>query len=58
MILFLTNRYFNIIKNKNLLTNDKIIENKNFVFKNINNFFLYNLNQRALLNAINNKLND
>jgi DNA polymerase III subunit delta' len=58
MILFLTDSYFNKLRNKNILTNDKIIKYKNFVFKNINNFFMYNLNQNSLLNAINNKIID
>ena len=56
MILFLTNYYFNNLKNNNLLSNEKIIEYKSFVFENINKFFLYNLNQNALLNSINSKI--
>lgn len=56
VILFLTNSYFNNIKNKKTLNNDKIIEYKSFVFENINKFFLYNLNQNALLNTISNKI--
>lgn len=58
MVLFLTDNYFNNLKNKKLFTNDKIIEYKRFVFENINKFFLYNLNQNALLNTINNKINN
>ena len=58
VILFLTNNYFNMLKNKNSLSNLKIIEQKNFIFDNINKFFLYNLNQNTLLNSINNRIND
>ena len=58
MILFLADTYFTNIKNKNLLSIGKIFEYKKFVFENINKFFLYNLNQNALLNSINNKIND
>ena len=58
MILFLTDRYFNDLKNNNSFTNDKIIEYKSFVFENINKFFLYNLNQNALLNSISSKITD
>ena len=58
MILFLTDRYFNDLKNNNSFTNDKIIEYKSFVFENINKFFLYNLNQNALLNSISSKISD
>jgi 5'-3' exonuclease len=58
MILFLTNNYLNNAKTKNLFSNDKIIESKNFIFKNINKFYLYNLNQNSLLNSINYKINN
>ena len=57
MISFLTDNYFNSLKNKNLFSNSKIIEYKRYVFENINKFFLYNLNQNALLNNISNKIN-
>jgi DNA polymerase-3 subunit delta' len=58
MMQFLTDIYFNNLKNKNNFTSDKIIECKRFIFENINKFFLYNINQNALLNTINNKIND
>ena len=58
MVLFLTDNYFNRLRNKNSFPNDKIVEYKRFVFDNINKFFLYNLNQNALLNNINSKIND
>ena len=58
MILFLTDSYFNKLKNENFFKNDKIIEYKSFVFENINKFFRYNLNQNALLNSISNKISD
>ncbi len=58
MVLFLTDNYFNRLRNKNSFPNDKIVEYKRFVFDNINKFFIYNLNQNALLNNINSKIND
>jgi len=58
IILFLTDNYFNGLKEKNLYTNDKVIEYKRFVFDNINKYFIYNLNQKALLNIIDNKINE
>ena len=58
MILFLTNSYFNNAIDKKLFSNDKIIENKNFIFENINKFFLHNLNQNGLLNTIDCKINN
>jgi len=58
MILFLTDNYFNNLKTKKSFTSDKVIECKRFIFENINKFFLYNLNQNALLNTIDSKIND
>ena len=56
MILFLTDNYFNNLKNKNLFSNVKIIDFKTFVFENINKFYLHNLNPNVLLNIIKNKI--
>ncbi len=56
MIYFLTNKYFNNLSENKIKNIDDIIENKSFVFKNINNFLVYNLNQNSLFNAINDKL--
>ena len=56
LILFLTNFHFNSLKINNIVSKEKLIEHKRFVFENVNKFFLYNLNQNALINAINNKI--
>ena len=58
MIFFLTDNYFNKLIIEDSFSNEKILEYKQFVFKNVNKFFLYNLNQNALLNSINNKINE
>ena len=58
MILFLTDNYFSELRTKSFFTNDKIVEHKRFFFDNINKFFIHNLNQNALLNTLNNKIND
>ena len=58
VILFLTNNYFNNLNKKSIYSKEKIIDYKNFVFENINKFFLYNLNQNSLLSSIKNKMND
>jgi DNA polymerase III subunit delta' len=58
MILFLTNYYFNNLKKNNKFSNEKIIEYKSFIFENINKFFIYNINQNALLNSIDFKINN
>ena len=57
MSLYLADNYFNSLLRKNSFTNEKLIEYKRFVFDNINNFFLHNLNQNAVLNNINNIIN-
>ena len=58
MVFFLTDNYFNKLLIENTFSNEKIVEYKSFVFENINKFFLYNLNQNALLNSIYNKINE
>ena len=58
MILFLTDLYFYNLKDKKVISIDKVIENKSFVINNINKFLLYNLNQNSLINAINDKLSN
>ena len=57
IISFLIANYFKSKKNY-FFSKDKLIENKRYVFDNINKFFLYNLNQNALLNNIDNKINN
>ena len=57
MVYFIADLYLRDLKSKNIIKNDKIYEFKNFIFDNLNNFLLYNINQTALINNINNKLN-
>jgi hypothetical protein len=57
MILFLTDFHYKKIQGDNSIKTEKIIEQKRFIFENINKFFTYNLNQNALLNAIERKIN-
>tara|TARA_A100001015_G_scaffold252328_1_gene291844 strand:- start:1793 stop:2728 length:936 start_codon:yes stop_codon:yes gene_type:complete len=56
LIFFLTDYYFNNLKEKNILNDGKVYETKNYIFENLNKFMLYNINQNALLNAINTKI--
>jgi len=58
LALFLTDYYFYNLKNKNTKNIEKIIQDKNFVIRNINNFITYNINQNSLINAVNNKLSN
>ena len=54
---FVADFHFDYLRKKKLLDNEKIYEVKNFIFNNLNNFMMYNINQNSLLNAINSKLN-
>ena len=57
LILFMADHYLRYLKDQKLFNNDKIFEIKNFIFKNLNNFTLYNMNQNSIINAVNEKLN-
>lgn len=54
---FITDFYFKGLKDNNSCNSDKIYEIKNFIFDNLNNFLLYNINQNILINKLSNKLN-
>ena len=56
IVFFITDYYLKDLKDKKKLKNDKIYEIKNFIFDNLNNFLIYNINQNALISSINNKL--
>ena len=53
---FIVDHYFNNLKNKKKMNINKIFEIKNFIFKNLNDFLFYNINQSTLINAVNDKL--
>ena len=53
VLFFLTEHYLQF-KTKNLPIH-KVIDKRSFICKEINDFFIYNLNQGALLNSIENK---
>ena len=52
LLLFLTEYYFNSIISKKMSNHHNIIEKRTYVIKNINDFFLYNMNQKNLINSI------
>ena len=56
LILFLFDYYLQINRLKRIFSNDKLIEKRTLIVKNINNFFLYNLSQSALLNSMKNNI--
>ena len=54
---FIVNYYFKDISSKSNLNIDNINDIKNFIFKSLNNFLIYNINHNTVINAVNNKLN-
>ena len=49
---FVADFHFKYLRENNLINNDKIFEIKNYIFDNLNNFMLYNINQNSFINAI------
>ena len=56
LLLFLTEYYFNSIKSKKMTNYHDLIEKRSYIIKSINDFFLYNMNQKTLINSIESKL--
>jgi len=56
LMFYLADEYFKYAKESNLYENDKIFEIKNYIVDNLNSFIVYNINQKSIINAINNKL--
>ncbi len=56
VIFFVVDFYFKNLKYDNNDQRDKNYEIKYFIFNNLNKFLLYNINQKSLINSINNKL--
>ena len=56
LLLFFTEYYLKTIKIYNNVDKLKIIEKRNFLFKNINDFFLYNFSQNSLIQSIENNI--
>ena len=52
LIRFYIDYYLDIQKNKKYFTLEKFVEKRSFLFKNIYNYFYYNLNQNTLFNNI------
>ena len=52
MLLFFVEYNFQKLKSQGILNNEKIIEKKLMILQNINDFFLYNLNQNTLLSNL------
>ena len=57
MTFFIADFYLRDLKEKKIFRDDKIYNIKNFIFKNLNSFMMYNINQNTLISAVNNKIN-
>ena len=58
MAFFLSDLHFRNLSIKNTNNKDSFYNTKKYVFENLNNFILYNINQKSLINAINHKINN
>ena len=56
MIFFIINNYLINKRKIKSFNNEKLFKVKDYLFKRINDFILYNLNQNTLINDINNHL--
>ena len=56
LLIFFTEYYFKTININNNVDKLEIIEKRNFLLKNINDFFFYNLNQNSFLQSIENNI--
>ena len=52
MLLFFVEYNFQKLKSQRMLDNKKLIEKRLMILQNINDFFLYNLNQNTLLSNL------
>ena len=52
MLLFFVEYNFQKLKSQGMLDNKKLIEKRLMILQNINDFFLYNLNQNTLLSNL------
>lgn len=57
-LIFLVEYYFQFKKLKNVFNNKQIIKKRSFFIKNINDYFLYNLNQSTLVNSLQSEINN
>ena len=55
---FLVDNYFKTLSDNKHLNREKISFKRNFVFKNLNNYLTYNINQNSLFNVISNEINN
>ena len=58
LLIFFTEYYIDKVKKDDLSNYEKFINNRMFIIKIINNFFIYKLNQNTLINSIEHKLNN
>ena len=56
--IFLIEYFIQTRKMTNLIHNEKLINDRSFLIKKINDFFIYNLNQNTLINSIERKFAD
>ena len=58
LLIFFTEYYLKTIKIYNNVDKLEIIEKRNFLLKNINDFFFYNLSQNSFIHSIKNNISN
>ena len=58
IVFFMVDYYFKTLSENKCLNREKIFFKRNFVFKNLNNYLTYNINQNSLINVISNEINN
>jgi len=58
IVFFMVDYYFKTLSENKYLNREKISFKRNFVFKNLNNYLTYNINQNSLINVISNEINN
>ncbi len=54
---FIVDYYCKHLMDNNVLKNNQIYDVKSYIFDNLNNYLLFNINQNSIINKINEKLN-
>ncbi len=55
---FIVDHYFKKLCDNKTLNKEKVFYKRNYIFENLNNFQVYNLNQNSLINVISNEINN
>ena len=55
-LIYFSEYHFKKLLNENLFTYEKFIEKRSYIIEKLNEYFLYNLSQKSLINSLEGKL--